>query len=518
MTPTEKDWFASVVESSDDAIVTKTLEGVVVTWNRGAERLFGYLAEEMIGRPILTIFPPDRVNEEELFLGRVRRGLRVEHYETIRIRKDGTPVEISVSLSPIRDQQGGIVGVSKIARDIGERKRAQREREELLRREQAALRESQAAHRSKDEFLAMASHELRTPLNAILGWARMIETSGRAKDATKEVGIIIRNAVALTDLLNSLLDTAAMTMGRIRLNVRAIDVRNVVNAAVESIRPAALMKRVDVQLDNTSESLTVLGDPARLQQVLWNLLTNALKFTNTGGVIGIAVSRAENHACINVFDNGAGISPDALEMIFERYRQEDGSPTRKYGGLGLGLAIVRHLVELHGGKVRAESEGPGKGSRFTIELPLFEGAQPRIPAIAASNLQPPSMSGELAGRRVLVVDDDADGRELVVEILRSAGAEVVAASSGPAALETIAEQPFDVIVSDIGMPGMDGYQLLQQIQGRFPIPCAVALTAFGTDGDRERALRAGFSDHLPKPVGRDELVRAVVRAVSPHSN
>ncbi|NUP11917.1 MAG: PAS domain S-box protein [Polyangiaceae bacterium] len=514
MTRSQKDWLASAVESSDDAIVTKTLQGIVVTWNRGAERLFGYLAEEMVGRQILSIFPPDRLDEEELFLGRMRRGERVESYETIRIRKDGTPLDVSVSLSPIRDDDGRIVGVAKIARDISERKRNQREREQLLRREQAALSESLAAHRSKDEFLAMASHELRTPINAILGWARMIEGSGRGRDVAKEVGIIVRNAVALTDLINTLLDASAVTMGRLRMSVKPIDLRAVAHSAVESIRPSALMKRLSLQLDQGYAPLVVLADPARLQQVFWNLLTNAIKFTPAGGAITVSVIHNGAFAGIRVSDTGAGFAPEAAHVLFDRFRQEDSSPARKYGGLGLGLAIARYVVDLHGGKVVAHSDGPGKGATFTVELPLFESNQPRIPAVAEAPGRSQTVAGELVGKRILVVDDDADGRELVVEILRTAGAEVVAACSGPAALESIEQHPLDVIVSDIGMPGMDGYELIREAKGRGVRACAVALTAFGTDRDRDRALRAGFSDHLAKPVMRDELVRAVARVAS----
>ena len=503
--------LAAIVDSSADAIASKTLGGVVLSWNPAAERLFGYTAEEMIGRPITVIFPPDRLAEEVDFLARLAKGERVDHYDTIRMRKDGTPIDVSVSLSPIRDGSGRIVAVSKIARDITARKRAEQDHAELLRREQVALQESVNLNRLKDEFIATLSHELRTPINAICGWAHLLGTGKLApEEAAKAIEVIARNAQLQTQLINDLMDLSAVAVGKMRLNIKKMNLVEVVEAALEAIRPSVTAKGLILGVSLASAPLEVMADAERLQQVIWNLLSNALKFTPVGGRIDVRVERHASFARIVVADTGVGIAPDLLPVIFDRFRQADGSATRRHRGLGLGLAIVKHLVELHGGSVWADSEGVGCGSRFTIELTLLRGHAHPIPAVApAAVTAGGGDEGDLSGVRILVVDDDEDSRRLVGEVLGQAGAAVSEASSVAEALSALGHDPVDVVVSDIAMPDVDGYVLMRALRRQARPPVSIALTAFATDADRERATVAGFHAHIAKPVLPHELVHEI---------
>jgi PAS domain S-box-containing protein len=504
--------LAVIVDSSDDAIVSKTLEGIVLSWNPGAERLFGYTADEMVGRHITVLFPSDRLGEEVDFLARLAKGERVQHYETTRVRKDGTPVDVSVSLSPIRDGSGRVVAVSKIARDISARKRSERDQAELLRREQAALQESVALNRLKDEFVATLSHELRTPINAICGWANLLR-SGKLSDpdVAKAVEVIVRNASVQTQLINDLMDLSAVVVGKMRLNIRRTNLVDVVDAAIESIRPSVVAKGLALALLRDDGRVEVMADADRLQQVVWNLLSNALKFTPSGGRIEVRLDQEGSFARISVVDTGVGIAPETLPAIFERFRQGDGATTRRHRGLGLGLAIAKHLVELHGGSIWADSDGVGCGSRFTVELGLLRGHAHPIPALATEATATIRDGGNLAGVRILVVDDDEESRHLVGRVLGLAGAAVVEAASARDALSAIRHDRFDVIVSDIAMPDTDGYTLMRALRREQRPPLSVALTAFATDEDREKATRAGFHAHVAKPVLPQELVREITR-------
>ena len=348
--------LSAIVESSDDAIVSKDLNGIVMSWNRAAERMFGYTAEEVIGRSITIIIPQERLNEEDHVLGCIRRGIGVHHYETERRHKDGHLLQVSLTVSPIRTPEGRIIGASKIARDIGERKRLMAELERV--------------NRVKDEFLATLSHELRTPLNAILGYARLLRNG--IVDETRRMGAletIERNATALAQLVSDVLDVSRITSGKMRFDVEQCDLSEVMTSAVDSLRPALDAK--DIELSNHAHhgAAMVKGDPNRLQQVFWNLLSNAVKFTPAGGRIQIDITREGTTVRTVVRDSGRGIAADVLPHIFERFNQGDNSTTRDVGGLGLGLALVRHFVEMHGGSVWAESDGAGKGATFTIDLP-----------------------------------------------------------------------------------------------------------------------------------------------------
>jgi PAS domain S-box-containing protein len=810
--------LAAIVESADDAIVSKTLEGVITSWNKGAERVFGYTAEEIIGKPITTLFPEDHIDEEPAILARIRAGDRVEHYETVRRRKDGTLIDISLTVSPIRAADGRIIGASKIARDITEQRRAQRaldqsatrlslamsaarmgdwewdaatdvvtlsetgarifglppgetvtwaamrellheddrerarvaveeslaaggdydieyrvarpdgsyrwvlargrglygdagrvtgmlgvvqditERkttEETLREQTEALRtinelgrvisaeldlhrmvqavtdaateltgarfgsffynvlneegasymlytlsgvpreafahfpmpratdlfgptfrgegavriddvkkdprygknspyygmpeghlpvtsylavpvvsrsgevlgglffgapapgvfterhariveglaaqaaiamdnarlyesaqraraeaerlyrEAQESSRLKDEFLATVSHELRTPLTAILGWAHMLRTGQfNGESARRAFETVERNARAQAQLIDDLLDVSRIVTGKLRIDVRPVDPNTFIEAAVEAVRPAAEAKGVRLQKVLDTGAVSVSGDPVRLQQVVWNLLSNAIKFTPRGGRVQVRLERVNSHVEVAVSDTGVGIPAEFLPHVFDRFRQADQKTTRQHGGMGLGLAIVRHLVELHGGTVRAESAGEGHGATFTVLLPVApvyhaEEEGGRVHPAARSTLPSFELFDRLDGLKVLIVDDEPDTREMLKAGLGQCGAEVVAVGSAAEALEAVEQSAPDLIISDIGMPGEDGYELMKRVRGlpaerggRVP---AIALTAYARVEDRMQALRAGYQMHVPKPVELAEL-------------
>jgi PAS domain S-box-containing protein len=820
-------WLAALIESADDAIISKTLEGIITSWNKGAERIFGYTADEVIGKPITIIIPPDHLDEEPHILSRLRAGDRIEHYETVRMRKDGQRRHISLTVSPIKGPNGQIVGASKIARDVTEQRESRRaldqasERlklalaaasfgdwswdaatdivtfsdttarifglppgepmrradldqklhledreqtianideallnhhdyeveyrlirpdnsevwisakgrgvyddagnvtgmlgfvqdisarkatEETLREQADALRTlneigkvisaeldlhktvqavtdaateitgaefgaffynvlndngasymlftmagapheifdhlpmpratdlfgatfrgegvvrigdvkkdprygknspyygmpeghlpvtsylavpvvsrsgevlgglffahpdahvfterdeivvaglaSQAAvamdnarlyetakraradaekaaaenerlfrqaeesSRLKEEFLATISHELRTPLSAILGWARMLrmgQLSG--ENATKALDTIERNARAQAQLVDDLLDVSRIITGKLRMDVQPADPNSFIDAAVEAVRPAAEAKGVRIQKIVDTGAISIPGDPVRLQQVVWNLLSNAIKFTPRGGRVQIRSERVNSHLEIVVSDTGQGISADFLPHVFDRFRQADQKTSRQHGGMGLGLAIVRHLVELHGGTVRANSEGEGQGSTFTVMLPItplyqVDPSGGRVHP-AARDLLPEfaDCTDRLDGLRVLVVDDEADTRELLKQGLEYCGAQVSLAASAAEALDTLMANVPDVLISDIGMPGVDGYDLIKQVRNLPPqrggkVP-AIALTAYTRTEDRLQSLRAGYDMHVPKPVELAELI------------
>jgi signal transduction histidine kinase/CheY-like chemotaxis protein len=471
------------------------------------------------------LIPEDRTDEEPTILSRIRAGERIEHYETVRVRKDGTRVDISLTVSPIRGPDGRIVGASKVARDITDRKLAEREHERLLEAERQARREAEDARREaveasrlKDEFLATLSHELRTPLTAILGWSHMLRTGqidgGEARGVYETIE---RNARAQAQLVDDLLDVSRIITGKLRLDVRTVDPAAFIDSAVESVRPAAEGKGVRLRKAFEAGAVSVAGDPVRLQQVVWNLLTNAVKFTPPGGEIEIGLARAGANVEISVADTGVGIAPGFLPYVFDRFRQADGRITRRHGGLGLGLSIVRHLVEQHGGTVKAESEGEGRGSTFTVSLPSAlaragadADADGRTHTAQRETLPAYGCPERLDRLKILVVDDEPDTLLMLKIGLSRCGAEVRAVESAAEALAALDAGSFDVIISDIGMPGEDGYELIRKIRartaeggGRIP---AVALTAYARVEDRLQALRSGYQMHVPKPVELAELI------------
>jgi PAS domain S-box-containing protein len=361
-------FYRSIIESAEDAIVSKTLNGIVTSWNPGAERIFGYTAEEMIGRPIAILIPEERPDEEPRILERLCRGERIAHYETIRVRKDGKRIHISLMVSPVKDRYGRIIGASKIARDITARKRIEAELNQLLNKEQAARSQAESASRLKDEFLAVLSHELRTPLNAIIGWTHILATRDEREMIERAVDVIQRNALVQKRLVEDLLDMSRILSGKLVIRTDQVNLREVVMAAIDSVRPAAAAKKisVDVQIDPAIQSIT--GDADRLQQVVWNLLSNSVKFTPPAGRI-VVRARAKPSVEIEVEDTGKGIARDFLPFVFDRFRQAEQGTSRQHGGLGLGLAVARHLIELHGGTIEVDSLGEGLGATFKVCLP-----------------------------------------------------------------------------------------------------------------------------------------------------
>jgi PAS domain S-box-containing protein len=424
---------------------------------------------------------------------------------------------------PVRDPSGEVGAWFGTSIDIEERKRAEAEREGLLEREREARAGAEQANRLKDEFLATVSHELRTPLTAILGWAHLLRGGGlRGDAAARALETIERNARAQAQLIDDLLDVSRIVTGKLRLDVVPVSPHTFIDAAVEAVGPAAEAKGVRLQKVIDAGVETVTGDPARLQQVVWNLLTNAVKFTPRGGRVLVTLGRADSQVEIAVSDTGAGIAPEFLPYVFERFRQADQRTTRRHGGLGLGLSIVRHLVELHGGAVRAESGGEGAGATFTVSLPVApvhrgEEAGERVHPAARDTLPAHECPERLDGLRVLVVDDERDARELLAAGLGQCGAQVVTASSAREALEALAGGKFGVLISDVGMAGEDGYELIRRVRALPPeaggATPAVAVTAYARTEDRLRAMRAGFEMHVSKPVELTELVVVIANLV-----
>jgi PAS domain S-box-containing protein len=513
--------LAAIVESSDDIIASKTLDGILTSWNRGAERILGYTAAEVVGKHVSILVPPEHMEDVDAILNRIRRGEKVDHFQTKRRRKDGTVIDVSLTISPIRNEEGEIIGASKVGRDITAEKNARDEREHLLQAAQTARADAEAANRLKDDFLATLSHELRTPLNAMLGWARILSTGPVGpEDLQDGLAAIERNAKIQAQIVEDLLDISRVITGNLRLDVQRVNLLDVIAAALTTVMPAADTKGVQVMKVLDPLAGQVSGDPARLQQIVWNLLANAVKFTPKGGRVHVLLERVNSHVEISVSDSGIGIRPQFLPHVFDRFRQADSSTTRRHGGLGLGLAIVKQLTELHGGTVRAKSPGEGQGSTFVVNLPI---------AIVHEDAPSPNKVGPrehdefefdysatpLSGVKVLVVDDEADARQIIRRVLIECGADVALAGSVEEGMKLIDSFRPDIMVSDVGMPDQDGYDLIRRVRARFAAKTlpAVALTAFARSEDRRRALLAGFQTHVSKPVEPAELVAVVASLV-----
>ncbi|HTO06595.1 MAG TPA: PAS domain S-box protein [Myxococcota bacterium] len=492
---------AAIVSSSEDAIVSKSLQGVIQTWNAGAERLYGYQATEAVGRHISLIIPKDRLSEEDGILRQIHAGQRIEPFNTVRQRKDGSTVHVSLSVSPVLDERGRVVGVSKIARDIS----AQREAEQRVARLMADLRD---ADRRKDEFLATLAHELRGPLAPVRNSLEVLKrpaSDGRLLERARTM--LDRQITHMERLVDDLLDIARITRNRLELRTQRVDLRPLLAQAVEAAYPSAEEAGHALEFDNGGESLEVMGDPVRLLQVFGNLLHNANKYTDRGGRIELRARRWNGLAEVTVRDNGVGIPPDLLPKVFELFAQLEENPGRTQGGLGLGLTIVKQLVEMHGGRVEAHSGGPGLGSEFVVRLPL---AKPAALPVAAPRAE--TANAPLAARRVLVVDDLEDSAESLAMLLRLDGHDVHVANDGPAALEAAERLRPELLLLDVGLPGLSGLEVCRRIRkepwGRDVR--IVALTGWGQDEDRRQTEEAGFDAHLVKPVHPDEL-REILR-------
>jgi PAS domain S-box-containing protein len=495
----------AVVEASPLAVIATDAEGLVVRWSPAAERIFGWREEEVIGRP-LPLVPAARQEEFRSRLEMTLAGRSETGFETERLRKDGSLVPVSLSTAPLRAATGEVTGTLAIFEDITERKRAEAEMARLY-------TEANRAGRVKDEFLATLSHELRTPMNAMSVWVHLLRRGEVPADRLDyALEVIERNTTAQVRLIEDILDVSRIVSGKLRLQAHLVDVSKVVHAATEMVRPAAADKNVTLAVSVSSGAAVVRGDAQRLQQVVTNLLSNAVKFTPPEGRVELALHIRGNTAVIEVADSGVGIDPQFLPRVFERFTQADSTTSRSHGGLGLGLAIVRHLVEAHRGSVAAESRGAGQGSTFRVTLPLA--AEEEV----ASSFEEGDDQDRVAltDIKVLVVDDERDARDLLQVLLTARGAVVWTARSVAEALPVFTAERPDVVIADIGMPGEDGYRLLDRLRTIDPAMAfhAIAVSGYVSEEDRSRARAAGFHGHLAKPIEIATLMTTIARAVS----
>ncbi len=475
--------LAALVQSSDDAIVSKSLEGIIETWNHGAEKVFGYTAEEAVAQPITMLFPPERIEEEQEIIQRIRDGERIDTFDSVRIRKDGARIAVSLTISPIIDAAGRVIGASKIARDISERER----------HEQALLE----ADRRRNEFLAILAHELRNPLAPI---STGLEVLKRTTDQARHAAIrdmMKRQTDQLVSLVDDLMDVSRITQGKLEVRKQRVDLSEVIKTAAETSEPAIARARHTLVVKGPSQPMEIDADPVRLAQAISNLLHNAAKFTPEGGRIELTAGESGGEAQICVKDNGIGIAEEVHESIFEMFSQ--GHPPLEDGqaGLGIGLTLVKKLVDMHGGRISVESKGLGQGAEFRIRLPL-----PRSPggqnAAAAAAID--------GSRRVLVVDDNTAAADMLSALLQLAGHDVRTAHSGAEALDLCSGFRPELALLDLGMPGMNGYETARQLRRRAgDAIMIVAVTGWGHDEDRQRSKEAGFDAHLVKPLRLPDL-------------
>jgi PAS domain S-box-containing protein len=514
--------FRLAVQAAPAAMIMVDRRGTIHIVNALTERLLGYTRDELMGQSVDRLVPA-RFGEAHAgfraaFFADSRSRPMGEGRDLYALRKDGTEVPVEIGLSPVETSDGPFVLAA--VTDITERKRAAALLQQALEAERAAKREAERANELKDQFLATVSHELRAPLNAVLGWADMLR--GNVLEGArrqKALDAIYNNAKRQSQLIDDLLDVARIVSGHMRVDRTAVNLQAVIRTALDVTEPSAQAKRITVSVEVDESIGLILGDAARLQQVVWNLLTNAVKFTPEGGAIHVGARRVGEFVDISVADNGQGMTAEFIPRAFEPFRQADASSTRVHGGLGLGLAIVKHLVEAHDGTVRCESAGKGQGATFTVRLPIVavysgEGGSDdtarRMPS--RTSLAAPTAT-TLSGITVLVVDDDNESRELLTVTLETYGAGVVTTASSAEAVHTLGTHSVDVLLADIAMPGEDGYSLIrairaQEVSSQSHLPAA-ALTSFTGDDDRQRALQAGFEAHLAKPIDTHSLIEAV---------
>jgi len=513
------------VESSPLAVVEWDSDFRVSRWSASAERLFGWNADEVIGKHVNEwrfVFADDE-DAVALVTNRQREGVEVQGVQRNRnYTRDGSILFCEWYNSVLHDDRGRLISVLSLVLDVTARQSAEEERAASLLRERDARRHAEEADRLKDEFLATLSHELRTPLTSILGWASMIRNGEvEGSNASRAIETIERNARSQARLIDDLLDVSRIITGNLRLDLHPLNLVPIVDAALDALRPTADVKGIKLQTRFEPGQCLVKGDPNRLRQVIWNLLSNAIKFTQRGGSVSVDLYCVESTARLTVNDTGDGISKEFLPYVFDRFRQAEGSISRKQGGLGLGLAVARHLVELHGGTIRAESEGLGEGATFSVDLPLAD--ERRDPARAEERRR------EVERRRtrrgivrlddvhVLLVEDDDDSRKLLGTMLRRYGARVTATKSAAEALKVFDADLPDVMVSDIGMPDQDGYELIRRVRA-LPLDKgagtpAIALTGYASRKDRERALSSGYQQHMAKPVEQADMISAIAALV-----
>ena len=500
--------LAAIVESSDDAIISKSLDGVIQSWNEAAERVFGHTAEQAIGRHISLVIPPERTAEEDQILASLKAGQRIDHFETERVRRDGRRILVSLTISPIKDDAGNVIGASKIVRDITDHKKAEAERERLVDSLQRMAADLSEADRRKTEFLAMLSHELRNPLAPISNAVQVLRLGSGDRDAIHAASEMLERQVRqMSRLVDDLLDISRITRGKIELRTEKIELATVIDQAVEAAR--ALYKSMNHELTVAlpSQPIYLIADPARLTQVMGNILNNACKFTENGGHIRLTVEQCGNEAIIRVRDSGVGIEAGALPHVFEMFTQVDTSLERSRDGLGIGLTLVQTLVEMHGGAVEAHSDGLGRGSEFVVRLPIAAEAS-ESPSPAAIRDSSPTVR-----RRVLIVDDNVDGAQSLAMMLKLHGHETHVAHDGLEALDAAGRLRPDAVLLDIGLPKLSGYEACRHIRehawGKNLL--VVALTGWGQEEDRRKSREAGFDAHIVKPVDIDAIIKILAR-------
>jgi PAS domain S-box-containing protein len=513
--------FDTTLSSITDFAYIFDREGRFIYANPPLLKLWGLRLEDAVGKNFFELkYPPELAEKLQRQINQVIETRQVVTDDTPYTSPTGISGHYEYILSPVMAADGTVEVVAGSTRDITRRKEAELEREQLLASERAARSEAERAGRMKDDFLTTLSHELRTPLNAILGWSQILRSGVGGEDLAEGLATIERNARAQTEIIQDLLDMSGIISGKVRLDVQRVELASLLQAGVDTLRPAAEAKEVRLHAVLDPKAGPVSGDPNRLQQVFWNLLSNAVKFTPKGGRVQVRLERVDSHVEISVIDTGEGIGPEFLPYVFDRFRQADATTTRRHGGLGLGLSIVKQLVELHGGSVRVKSMGVGQGTTFTVSLPLVvvhPEPQPEVKREHPAASVPADLYREaclqLKGVRVLVVDDEPDARSVVRRVLEDCGAAVQTASSSAEALDMFQSEPPDVLVSDIGMPVEDGYTLVRRVRalgkdkgGNTP---ALALTAYARPEDRMRAVRAGFEMHVVKPVEPVELITMV---------
>ena len=482
--------LAAIVESSDDAIISKDLNGIIQSWNTAAQRLFGYTAEQAVGHHISFLIPADRADEEDRILARLRAGERVQHFDTVRVRSNGQPLHVSLTISPVRDEAGRIVGASKIARDITDRKQA----EERIYGLMAQLKE--ADHR-KDEFLAMLAHELRNPLAPLLNMLEIMKRGSGNGDWIEQVhSTLDRQLGQMVRLIDDLLDLSRITRSKLELRKGCVELASVIHHSVEVCHPLVERAKHELSVSLPPEPIYLHADPARLAQVFGNLLNNACKYTEPGGRIWLTAERQGSVVVVSVKDTGLGIPPDKLASIFEMFTQIDRSLERSQGGLGIGLTLVKRLVEMHGGSVEAYSEGQGRGSEFMVRLPIL------IEKPKAKTPEPTAEQTPTTAHRILVVDDNRDAATSLAMLLKLTGNETQTAHDGLEAVEVAAAFRPDVVLLDISLPKLSGHDVCRRIRqqswGKNMV--LVALTGWGQDEDRRQSKDAGFDHHMVKPV------------------
>ncbi|MGI9106093.1 MAG: ATP-binding protein [Pyrinomonadaceae bacterium] len=521
----EQEYLEATLENIEDGVVACDAGGVLTFFNRATREFHGLPEEPLSAEQWAAhydLFLADgqtRMKREEIPLFRALHGERVRSMEMVIAPKHGPRHRLLASGRALYGASGDKLGAVVVMHDITTQRQAEEERVQLI-REREARKAAEESNRLKDEFLATVSHELRTPLTAILGWADMLR-AGQLDEKTVAAALdtIGRNARAQNQLIEDLLDVSRIITGKLRLDMRPVELAPVIEMAAESVRPAAEAKDIRLHVLLDTQAGPISGDDARLQQVVWNLLTNAVKFTPNGGRVEVRLERINSHVEVTVSDSGRGIDPKFLPHVFDRFRQADQTTTRSHGGLGLGLSIVRQLVELHGGTVYVESEGAGRGATFVVQLPLMNARRQNSEMPERRHPQPgvvalPGCPPQLVGLRVLVVDDEEDSRDLLRMVLEQCGVEVTTAGSAAEALELYKRSAPDILLSDIGMPEEDGYELIRKVRawetqkdgGRVP---AIALTAYARVQDRVRALNAGYQVHVPKPTEPLELIAVV---------